>query len=402
MSPWRETMLGDELELVYGKALPEKIRKPGAVAVYGSNGIVGSHSEKLVEGPGIIVGRKGSVGEVAFSEGPYWAIDTTYYVKPMRDFNWRYLYYLLLSLKAAFKNTHSTVPGLNRETVYAVTCTIAPRDEQNMIAAILWKIQQAIEVETNLIRVTRELKAVVMKKLFTEGLNGEPQKETELGAIPESWDLREMHELRDFLQYGTSEKCHLGGHGVPVLRIPNIIGGEINLSEIKNLEASPKSIESYSLAPGDVLFVRTNGQRAFVGRCAVYNGKPVSALFASYLIRARIKSQLVNPEFLQLFTETESGRAQLSGRAHGAADGKFNINTKTIDSVLVPLPSLKEQHSIVAILESLKAASYVHENKLLSLQELFKTTLSLLMSGTLRVSHLQIDNSSSEAQGVAA
>ena len=296
----------------------------------------------------------------------------------------------------------TTIPNLSRSRLAALEVPRPAIAEQRHIASILGKIQQAIEVETDLIRVSRELKAAVMKKLFTEGLNEEAQKKTEIGLVPEGWSVYSMEELREFLQYGTSEKCHLVKNGSPVLRIPNVIGGKIDIEELKYLDAGPKSTENFSLLPGDLLFVRTNGQRAFVGRCAVYDGIPEFALFASYLIRARLKTDLISPHFLQLFAETEQGRAQLSGRAHNAADGKFNINTKTIDSVIVPLPTLKEQLSIVKILDSLESASTVHEHKLSTLQELFSTTLVRLMSASIRVTDLNIDTTCLESQGAAA
>ena len=91
--------------------------------------------------------------------------------------------------------------------------------------------------------------------------------------------------------------------------------------------------------------------RERVGTCAVYEGQPQKALFASYLIRARLKTAELDPHFLQYFTATSAGLAQLGRRASPAADGKFNINTKTINAVLVPTPKITEQKEIAAILQ---------------------------------------------------
>lgn len=78
---WNKKELGEEIELAYGKGLTEKKRMNGNIPVFGSNGIVGHHNESLIKGPGVIVGRKGTVGEVKFSKVDFWPIDTTYYVK---------------------------------------------------------------------------------------------------------------------------------------------------------------------------------------------------------------------------------------------------------------------------------------------------------------------------------
>ena len=109
MNNWRESQLGDEVELAYGKSLPAHARETGTFKVYGSNGCVGSHSSPLVSGPGIVVGRKGSVGKVVYSQDDFWPIDTTYYVVNKNDHSWRFLYHLLSSLGLDELNSHSAV-----------------------------------------------------------------------------------------------------------------------------------------------------------------------------------------------------------------------------------------------------------------------------------------------------
>ena len=107
--------LENEIELMYGKSLPEQTRKRGQYPVYGSNGIVGFHNEFVEEAPGIIIGRKGSAGSVEFSHDNFWAIDTTYYVHLTRKHDTYFWYYLLKTLNLESMNSHSAVPGLNRK-----------------------------------------------------------------------------------------------------------------------------------------------------------------------------------------------------------------------------------------------------------------------------------------------
>jgi len=95
MNGWLETTLGEEIELAYGKSLPAHTREAGRFGVFGSNGLVGTHNEACVEGPGIVVGRKGSVGEVCYSSDAFWPIDTTYFVVNKGGHDWRFLYHLL-------------------------------------------------------------------------------------------------------------------------------------------------------------------------------------------------------------------------------------------------------------------------------------------------------------------
>ena len=80
LAGWTQTNLGNILEFTYGKSLSKKMRSGKGFPVYGSNGIVGFNSTPLSNGETIIIGRKGSVGEVNFSPGPCFPIDTTYYI----------------------------------------------------------------------------------------------------------------------------------------------------------------------------------------------------------------------------------------------------------------------------------------------------------------------------------
>lgn len=111
---WTAGMIGDVLELKYGKALKANNRRGGDIAVVSSAGVVGWHDESLVDGPAIVVGRKGNVGSVHWIDGPCWPIDTAYYVAT--DLPLRFVVEQLLCTE--FTNSHAAVPGLSRESAY--------------------------------------------------------------------------------------------------------------------------------------------------------------------------------------------------------------------------------------------------------------------------------------------
>lgn len=268
-----------------------------------------------------------------------------------------------------------------------------PLTEQARITAVLSLVQRAIETEEKSITATRELKRAALARLFVKGLRDEQtSRDTEIGPIPSGWEVRPLADLREFLQYGTSTKCDYGVDGNPVLRIPNIAGGRVDPRDIKRCQFDASAAADLALQPGDVLFIRTNGVRERVGTCAVYEGDPEGALFASYLIRARVKPHL-NPQFLQYYTETSVGASFLAGRSSPAADGKFNVNTKTIDSVLVPLPPIDEQDEIVRVLRTIDESADHGMRRLTTLRDLFASLLDKLMTGEIRVDNLDIDTS---------
>lgn len=124
---WENLILKDILELVYGKALKKTERQPGEFPVYGSGGITGSHTDYLVDGPGIIVGRKGTIGSLYLESKSFYPIDTVFYVKPLEYFSLNYCYFLLQTLGLKNMNTDAAVPGLNRNNAYRLEILAPPK-----------------------------------------------------------------------------------------------------------------------------------------------------------------------------------------------------------------------------------------------------------------------------------
>lgn len=134
----RTAKLGEICEFLYGKSLPDAKRIPGEYAVFGANGCVGTHEAALSSSPAIVVGRKGSVGEVNYSEKPCWPIDTTYYIdRSSTSEDLRWLFYALTSLRLPELNKATGVPGLNRNDAYEKSLLVPTREQQQRIAAIL-------------------------------------------------------------------------------------------------------------------------------------------------------------------------------------------------------------------------------------------------------------------------
>ena len=135
---WENTTLGEVCEFKYGKSLAESKRAGGEVAVYGSNGVVGSHDTSITVGETIVIGRKGSFGEVNLSRVSCWPIDTTYFIdSTATEADLRWLYWRLQSMGLTKLNRAAAVPGLNREDAYRQPLLLPPLTEQRRIADIL-------------------------------------------------------------------------------------------------------------------------------------------------------------------------------------------------------------------------------------------------------------------------
>jgi len=215
---WVDTTVGDFCPFTYGKGLPERARNSaGTVPVFGSNGVVGTHDDSYVNEPGIIIGRKGTVGAVHYSPTPFWPIDTTFYVADAETRDLRFTYYLLRALPLEQMNADSAVPGLNRDAAHSVRIRVPDLEGQRRIAHMLGKLDDKIELNRRMNRTLEKMAAAIFKSWFidfdpvhakAEGRDpGLPEEiadlfpdsfeESELGPIPRGWTLGKLADVAD-------------------------------------------------------------------------------------------------------------------------------------------------------------------------------------------------------------
>lgn len=149
-------------------------------------------------------------------------------------------------------------------------------------------------------------------------------------------------------RYGTSRKCTTEKIGTPILRIPNVVNGSVNQNELKYCDLEDRELERLRLQDGDLLFVRTNGSRELVGRCAIFRNdeRNEDYAFASYLIRVRLNQEVIRPDFLSFFLNSTHGRIELNERRRTSA-GQFNINSENLRNIEVPVPSIEVQDQLI-------------------------------------------------------
>ncbi len=318
-------------------------------------------------------------------------------VLPSEDIDSDFLYFLEWSdhvMPIAKTLVSGSTPSRQRvdpKSFYQIKIPLPPLPEQKKIAYILSTVQRAIEAQERIIQTTTELKKTLMHKLFTEGTHGEPQKQTEIGLVPESWAVVKLAQKAESFQYGTSVKCGYVIDGKPVLRIPNIIGGSVNTTDLKFGNPKKNELGKLALRSGDLLFVRTNGVKENAGRCSLFNNELEDCYYASYLIRVRLDPKSLSAEFLNEYSRTEAGTKFLSGRSVRTADGKFNINAGTLKTMLVPIPSLEEQKRIAQALAFIDKKKTKARTKRACLHDLFRTLLHELMTAMIRVDELEIE-----------
>ncbi|MBK7782559.1 MAG: restriction endonuclease subunit S [Ardenticatenia bacterium] len=222
---WSHGPLGKFLKLRYGKSLPDRERQDGDIRVYGSGGVIGTHVEALVAGPGVIVGRKGSVGSVFFEPSDYFPIDTVFYVEPRGDaVVLRYAYYLLTNLPLASLNTDAAVPGLKREWALSIEVSLPPRHVQEVIVGVLSAYDDLIANNRRRMALLEEAARQLYREWFVR-LRFAGHEHTRINnGVPDLWERFPLGD-RVTLNYGKALKAEDRVEGpCPVYGSSGIVG----------------------------------------------------------------------------------------------------------------------------------------------------------------------------------
>lgn len=147
------------------------------------------------------------------------------------------------------------------------------------------------------------------------------------------------------ISYGCSLKSTSERQGIPMLRIPNVLRGDLDLGDLQWIELGEAERAQFEVRPSDILLVRTNGNPDYVGRSVVVpEGTPPMA-FASYLLRLRVTTTML-PEYLSAMINAPTTRRSLRGSIRSSA-GNYNVNTTGIREQAVPICSIGEQGLLV-------------------------------------------------------
>ncbi|AMU64492.1 MULTISPECIES: restriction endonuclease subunit S [Mycobacteriaceae] len=351
---------------------------------------------KLVEPGDLLVCEGGEIGRAAIWEGgptPMSFQNHLHRLRPIADdVDPRFYVYFLQSAFTQLglfegAGNRTTIPNLSSGRLKALSVPHPPLLEQIAIADSLKYVQQTRHLNARLIATTEELRAAAMQRLFSQGLRGEPQKETELGPVPESWDVTKINEVALQTQYGLSVRGQPQGP-IPILRMNCQDDGHVRFRDLQYVDLDEATLSSFRLEDGDLLFNRTNSIE-HVGRTAIFEGTE-EAVFASYLVRLKVDALRCLPRFLNYYMnrrEIQHDIKRLASRAVGQA----NINATKLRTIAFPLPpSLNEQAEIVAILDALDRKLDLHRRKRAVLDEIFKSLLHKLMIGEVSVYELDL------------
>jgi type I restriction enzyme S subunit len=287
----------------------------------------------------------------------------------------RFYYFALLSLEIPSRgyNRHFTI--LNERRL-----PLPPLHEQKKIAHILSTVQRAIEAQERIIATTTELKKALMHKLFTEGLRGEQQKHTEIGPVPESWEVLRIKAAGTVVTGSTpsTKKPQFYGDGYNLISPADLDNGKYVRSAHKTL--SKEGFEKCRAIPRDSVLVGCIGN---VGKLGMV-GDDCSA--TNQQINAVITNSRFNPDFLYYALKFSRPRLE-----QAAAKVTVPIlNKSNFENFQIPFPLRAEQNEIAGILGVLDQRLETASQKKAHLQDLFRTLLHELMTAKTRVHELEI------------
>lgn len=407
---WIKVHLGEVITLEYGKSLIALDREKGKYKVWGSNGIVGTHDDFLIEGPVIIVGRKGSVGTVNYSQENCWPIDTSYYINSIKSLSSQFIFYLLKHINLSDLDKSTTIPGLNRESAYRQKVLLPPLNEQYRIVEKIEELFSEIEhVEASLNDIKKRLDFYWRTILYSsfcgnlsrewraEEINSNPESSNSTHEIPVGWELSELGLYTDFIGAGSTPK---GGRsiyihsGIPFIRSQNVSHYSLNLDDVVYItnEINEKMFRTQTHI-NDVLLNITG---ASIGRCAYIPANIAKANVNQHVCIIRTNSSL-SYKYLCLYINSPAIQSLIQEWSSGATREALTLSQ--IRSIPIPICPLEEQEHIVSELESqhtiLEHIRKMLENKINQIQVLKQSVLNKAFEGRL-VSQDPNDESASE------
>lgn len=351
---WRSISLGDVCEFKYGKSLPETARAGGHVPVFGSNGEVGRHGKALTAGPTIVIGRKGSFGEVNYSPIACWPIDTTYYVdETATDADLRWLAYRLAALGLNRLNRAAAVPGLNREDAYRQKLLLPPLPEQRRIAKILDKADSLRSNHRAALAQLDELAQSIFLDMF-----GDP------ATNPKGWLVKCLEEEVTSVRYGTGSPPPYVDDGVPFIRATNIKGGTISPKDLKRIApADAAKIDKCRVNTGNLIIVRSGVN---TGDCSIVPPEYDGACAAFDLI---VELPWANAVFYNFLINSPYGKAYLEPLTRRAAQP--HLNAEQVRSLRFISPDKFSKRRFAVLIESINSQKAKGDVSLRKLDELF-------------------------------
>ena len=346
---WEWIPLSDVISLEYGKALPTRTRRSeGIYPVFGSGGQVGTHASAITNSPVIVVGRKGSIGAVFFSEEACWPIDTTYYIDQFASFvDPKYIYFFMKILPLSSINKAAAIPGLNRDDIYTFPTPIPfpnnPIRSLDIQRRIVDRIESLLadlkEAENTLDSIRQDIDQVI------SSASSEVFKEATKNANPVP-----LGRVTTKIGSGSTPRgAHYEETGIPFIRSLNVLWNRFSDKDLKFIKPVVHShMRGTEVQGGDVLLNITG---ASIGRscCPPEYYLPANVSQHVTIIRP---TEALRSRFLMYWLTNSDTQQIISNLQSGAT--RQALTQAQIAQFQIPLPDPIQQEQIVNYLDSIQ------------------------------------------------
>lgn len=363
-------------------------------------------AKKSVEVGDLLVCEGGEIGRAAIWEDASLPISFQNHLHRLRpkgnDVDPRFYVYFLQSAFTQLgifegAGNKTTIPNLSSGRLKALDVPHPPLREQAAIADVLRMVQTARRVNEKLLATTEELRSAAIHQLFSRGLRGEPQKETEIGMIPESWHLRSVLDLCEIWSGGTPRKSSAEFWTGD---IPWVSGKDLKRPALDDAKdhISPSGMDAGSrLAPEGAVLLLVRGM-------GLAKDLPVAVINRPMAFNQDVKALVSRGTYSGKFLRSAiyAGKERLLSQLATSAHGTKTLNLNDVENFVVPCSAdIDEVNEIVAVVDAIETKVMLHRRKRLVLDQLFKSMLHKLMTGEMSVDDLDLTATSSPEGNVA-
>ncbi len=392
MSKIYNISLGDLLEFQRGYDLPKSQFITGNIPVISSNGILGYHNQAKVKGPGITIGRSGTVGIPNFINENFFPHNTTLFVKNFKNNDPKYIFYLLNTLALNDKSSGSSVPTINRNHLYPLKISAyLDFTYQQKIASVLSALDAKIELNN---RISAELEKMA-KTLYDYWFvqfdfpdeNGKPYKSSggamvwnaELKrAIPAGWEVKKIGEFGEFKNGINYDPSLEGDIDAKIINVRNISSSNLFVSQydLDTIKLQKSNVNNYLVTDRDILIARSG----IPGATRMMFEFAENTIYCGFIIRFQVKNLIEKNYLFYFLKDMEKNTTSKSGGTIMP-----NVNQDTMKRMLLIKPNekiiIKFNEFIYPVFS--KMNGIIQQNQ--TLANLRNWLLPMLMNGQIKV-----------------
>lgn len=383
---WKIVPFGNTLAIRHGKNQKTVEHPNGNIPIFATGGQIGWANQYLWNKPSVLIGRKGTIDKPRYSDQPFWTVDTLFYSEIKDCANPKFIFYKFCMIDWMQYNEASGVPSLNAGTIERILTSLPPKKEQDAIAIILSDIDALISEQERLIAKKQAIKTATMQQLLT-GRTRLPQfalredstkkgtKLSELGEIPEDWEIRNIAELGQISTGGTpsTSSSELWNGDIPWITPTDISYSKNIYSSERTI--SQKALQSIRQLPANsvlVTCIASIGKNAILRRNGACNQQ----------INAVIPNKNIDVDFLFYAIELSSDRL----KASAGITATLIVSKALFEKFQLTIPaSLQEQTAIATILSDMDEEIQALEQRLGKTRQIKQGMMQELLTGKTRL-----------------